>query len=113
VAPPWLAISAAFSICSLLPLSAETSPAAAIEQEVKTARATLTAWSDKTKQEVTALLDGANASKAKADQQLAANQKAADELAKARVDVKTATDRANATQAALAAKLDAIKVAAS
>lgn len=94
-------------------LAAARKETAAIEQEVKTARTTLQSWSEKTTAEGEAVLTRANAAQAKADRQLAANQKAADELAKARAEAKAATDRANATQAAVAAKLEAIKAAAS
>jgi hypothetical protein len=89
------------------------SASAAIEQEVKVARAALNAWSDKTRAEIDALMAYATDTKADAEQQLVDNRQAAEALAKAKAQADAKIVFANATQAALNAKLEAIKAAAS
>lgn len=84
-----------------------------IEQEVLVARAALNAWSSKTRTEADAVMAKAIETNANAEKQWADNRQAAELLATAQAEAQAAITEANNTQAALAAKLDAIKAAAS
>lgn len=86
---------------------------AAIDAQVKDAHQVLSSWSENTKAEASGLLDRATATKAEADQQFVTNLKEAKNLAALQAEAKTEIDTAVQLQATLAARLDAIKAAAS
>lgn len=84
-----------------------------LDEEVKTARKMLTDWSDQTKAEANSIMGSAVAAKAKADKLHADNHDAANKLAVAQAQAEDALKKVKVLEAALVAKLDAIKAAAS
>lgn len=85
----------------------------ALDAQAKDAQQVLSAWSAQTKSEAGNIMASAVSVKAAADKHLADNQAAAKDLADKHVKADAALQEANRKQAALDAKLNAIKVAAS
>lgn len=84
-----------------------------LDAQVISARKVLQDWSDKTTADANGLLAAANAARVAADKQMADNKQQAKELAALQAQAKLDIENALKTKAALDAKIDAIKMAAS
>lgn len=93
--------------------SAAQSKSEAIEQEVKVARAAVNAWTERTRKETSDHLARATETRAAAEKQHADNKKTAADLLGAQAEAQALTQSATEKHAALDAKLEAIKAAAS